>query len=374
VKSVISFLLLCFVLAFSRCKDPYYPPVNNKPLNYLVVEGYIASDTVTVIRLTRTRKISKDDTAQKVAETNANVFVEDDHGNAYPLSESSAGTYEMPARILNFSYKYRLNITLGNGKNYLSDFVPFEQSPVINGIDWTFKNSGLQVYINTVGRQNESPYYRWVIEGTWEYHTPFVSGLQYDPMSGAVNPRTNDVHICWVSDNSTNVILGSTASAKNNVLHGQLIFFPNHDRRLSVKYSAFVTQYLLDSSAYNFWKAMKSNTEDIGSIFDSQPNQAPGNIHCTTDSTETVVGYIGAGNTAQFRGFIDNSVLPPTWNLSTGCITTFVPGDSAQYYFPYGYVPLYEEYVNRKKGWSSTLTECGDCTYLGTNVKPSFWP
>ena len=52
---------------------------------------------------------------------------------------------------------------------------------------------------------------------------------------------------------------------------------------------------------------MKGNTEDVGSIFGSQPNQNHGNIHNVADSSEMVIGYIGAGSIQQQRIFIKNS-------------------------------------------------------------------
>ncbi len=59
---------------------------------------------------------------------------------------------------------------------------------------------------------------------------------------------------------------------------------------------------------------MKGNTENVGSIFGSQPNEITGNIHCVSNSSEPVIGYIGAGRSQHERIFISNSDMPSGWN------------------------------------------------------------
>lgn len=370
-------LIVSFCTFFEKCKSPYYPPVTPKQTNYLVVEGYITSDSPTVVKLSRTRVVSQHDTARIIAETNAAIVVEDDHGNRYSLREDTAGIYRMDPVFLDTSFKYRLHIFTSNREEYQSDFVPFETSPPITGTNWSLKPDGLQLYVTTKDENNQSHYYRWIYRETWEYHTLYTSGFEYDPASGAVLPRIYPVHICWVTGNSSTIILGSSAGRKDNILHSNLVFFPEHDERLSVLYSTLITQYQLDSAAYNFWKMMQNNTENVGTIFDAQPHELTGNIHCLNDTAEKVIGYIGAGNTSEYRGFIDNSSLPNTWNKASDCTFMFVPDvpDSLAFYFSVGYIPLYISYgAHNEKGYDATYKECGDCTFKGTTVKPPFWP
>jgi hypothetical protein len=123
---------------------------------------------------------------------------------------------------------------------------------------------------------------------------------------------------------------------------------------------------------------MKSNTEKVGSIFDPQPNQTPGNIHCTTDSSETVVGYIGAGNTIEKRVFINNNLMPAGWNILPFCPVQIIPdnSDSLTYYFGGGgLTPIANAVtVSGGLGFSASSALCVDCTLGGTNIKPAFWP
>lgn len=374
-NSILKFLIFVAIATFLwRCKIPYYPPVNAKQTNFLVVEGYVTANTPTVIKLTHTRVVSQYDTARALPETGAKLVVEDDHGDRYSLTESDAGIYTMGTVYLDSTYKYSLYISTSSGKEYQSDFVPFESSPPITGIDQALKQSDLQVYVKTQNQNNNSRYYRWAYQETWEYHTPYVSGFEYIPASNMVVPRTSEVHICWVTDNSTNVVLGSSVGLQDNNVHSALVYFTDHDRRLSVLYSVLITQYVLDSAAYKFWQAMKGNSEDLGSIFSTQPNQTRGNVHNISDSSETVIGYVGAGNTTQYRGFVYNNSLPSTWNRPTACVSIFVPEDSLAFYFGAGLIPLYQAFQHGEKGYDGSFEKCADCTYLGTTTKPSFWP
>ena len=196
--------------------------------------------------------------------------------------------------------------------------------------------------LDTHDPQNATRYYRWSYTETWQVHTSYYSILQYDAASGSIVSRPDQIYNCWPSQNSTNILLGSSAKLNVDVIHqAPLVFIPFHNSRLSVLYSIFVTQYALDSLAYNYWQAIKSNTEDVGSIFDPQPNQTKGNIHCVTDTSETVIGYIGAGTTDSIRFFIPNSAMPSTWNLNPGCTSIVVTSDSVDYYFNRGgYIPI----------------------------------
>lgn len=138
-----------------------------------------------------------------------------------------------------------------------------------------------------------------------------------------------------------------------------------------------VTQYALDSSAYNFWNALKANTENVGTLFDPQPNQNKGNIHCVNDTTERVIGYIGAGSTQQYRLFISNSSMPSDWNQEQNCSYLEVPPikDSIVFYFTSGFDPIdvHTQGITIL-GYYGASSTCVDCTLTGSPIKPSFWP
>jgi hypothetical protein len=376
----IFFVLLC-CLIFLECRRPFEPSLKPSDINSLVVEGYIDGNAPTHITITRARNVSQGDTAARKYELNAGVSVEDDQQNIYPLTEMGNGAYGS-VNTLNIdpSHKYRLHILTSDGKEYASDYVPFKSSPPIDSIGWKMTDEGgVQIYVNTHDPSNQTKYYRWDYGETWEFHVSYYSILKYNPPTNTLLPRTDQVYMCWKSDSSTNIFLGSSAKLVSDVIHeAPLAYVPNHDQKLSVLYSIFVRQYALDESGYNYLQAMKSNTENTGSIFDPQPNGTTGNIHCLTDPSEQVSGYICAGNTSVKRVFIYNSAIPGRWNLVPNCPDVEVPNiaDSIRYYFTTGYGPVDQIYSPSGAiiAYNASYVLCVDCTLTGTNVKPSFWP
>ena len=383
MKKYVSLKIIIGLLMFALlagCKIPYDPPLKATATNNLVVEGYIDGAAPTTIKLSRTRPLSVGDTAAFRYETGAVVSIEDDHQNQYPLAETANGAYvSFGILSLNPGNQYRVNIVTRDGKAYVSDFVPFKQSPPIDAVSFKLKDNGAQVFVNTHDQNNATKYYRWEYNETWEIHSFYSSNLKYDEPSFSVIPRTEQVRICWRYAKFNTILLASSAKLSSDVVHEMpLVYIQPHDSRLSVLYSILVTQYALDIDAYNYWEAMKSNTENVGSIFDPQPNQTRGNVHNAADASEVIVGYIGAGNSFTTRVFIPNSDLPSDWNPREFCDTYPVLNDKDTliYYYVNGDLsPISEMILNSgQKAYLSSTVKCVDCTIFGTNVKPPFWP
>ncbi|MEO7121299.1 MAG: DUF4249 domain-containing protein [Ginsengibacter sp.] len=367
-------------LALAHCKVPYVPPLKPTSTNLLVVEGFIDGAAPVSFTLSRTRTLSGGDTAARKYELNAKVLIEDDHQNSYPLTEAGNGIYNSPNILsLNTTYKYRLHIFTANSEEYLSDLVAFKQSPPIDSINWNFKGNGVQVYVNTHDPNNLTKYYRWEYTETWEFHSYYSSNFQYDAVTNTVISRVVPIHICWQTDVSTNIFLGSSSNLSNAVNYEMpLAYIEQHDNKISVLYSILVKQYPLDVKGYNYWLAMKNNTENIGSIFDPQPNETAGNIHCVSNPAESVVGYVNAGNSFIERSYINNNLMPADWNLIPYCPQIVVPNipDSLKFYFSSLFVPIDAAGPPAfpPAAYSASEPDCVDCTINGTNVKPSFWP
>jgi hypothetical protein len=116
----------------------------------------------------------------------------------------------------------------------------------------------------------------------------------------------------------------------------------------------------------------------VGSIFGSQPNQTKGNIYNISDSSETVIGYIGAGSIQQKRMFISNSEMARDWNLLPYCTEKRVPLDSFDFYFgSNALIPYAADPPNSPtpKAYFGASGHCVDCRLAGgTLEKPAFWP
>jgi len=370
------------------CKEVYNAPVQSPATGYLVVEGFINSSNqgITTILLSRTAKLQ--DTVKNIAEQFASVAIEGDGNDQYPLSENQAGVYSSSPLTLNSNEKYRLHIRTTDGKEYMSEFSQVQSTPLIDSVSWQNQNGGVQVYINTHDPLNNVKYYQWKYEETWEIHSAYTSSIKFkrDPQTGLItglelrNPLGIDdqtIFRCWQSGMSTSILLGSTEKLNKNQIFLPMVFIPQSDTKISVLYSINVKQYALSKAAYQFLEQLKKNTEQLGSIFDAQPSTLNGNIHCTTNNAEIVIGYVEVSQEQQQRLFINNRQLPD-WNYSSGCDpqVELVNNNDSLNIKAGNLLP-----TEPNKTFGNTIItilagqpSCVDCTLRGTNVKPPFWP
>ncbi len=374
-------ILFILVVFSAACKEAYDPPVISTNQAYLVVEGFINSGTdSTVFTLSHTFKLS--DTARATPELKAHVSVEGNDNSVHPLGEMGNGNYGA-ALSLNAALQYRLHILTSAGKEYRSDFVPLRTSPPIDSIGWKLTDQGLQIYTNTHDPQNASTYYRWSYQETWEFNAIYHSDYEYLPVQDSIIPRAVDsFYTCWKGDLSNTILLGSTAKlAQDLIYQAPMLTIPSNSWEISVEYSILVKQYVLTPDAYNFWLNLQRNTEQIGSIFSPQPSETKGNIHAVADSSEEVIGYVSAGTLSQKRVFIRHDDIPG-WaeeSYQNNCTLISIPDnkDSLKFYLngPNAFIPVaVSPGMAMPPRYDVSYSYCVDCTQVGSNVKPSFWP
>jgi hypothetical protein len=379
-------LVISAALLFSgACKEAYDPPVLSTDHAYLVVEGFINNGPdSTVITLSHTYTLS--DTAQATPEPGATVSVEGSDNSIFALPETGKGQYGADLTTLNPANQYRLHILTSAGKEYRSDFVAFKLSPPIDSINWVRNGDGVQIYANTHDPQKNSTYYLWKYEETWEFHSVYGSEFEYLPAQDTIVTRTQDsFYFCWTGENSTNILLGSSARLASDVIYeAPLLLIPSNSWHISLEYSILVKQYVLTADAYNFWLNLQLNTEQIGSIFSPQPSQIRGNVHSLSDSTEQVLGYISAGTLSKQRIFINPTDIP-NWTTNeypNSCQQINIIGVpdterlwlASGFYIPTDLDPLVMQPPFPPFRFDIANQPCVDCTQLGVNHKPAFWP
>jgi hypothetical protein len=342
--------------------------------NNLVVEGFINVKGYTTITLRRTVPLK--DTARLKAEIAAEVTIVGEDNSTYLVKEKGSGMYISDSLNLRVNQKYRVHIKTRSGGDYLSENVEVMQTPSIDSVNWKVENDGVRFYVNTHGDQNNSRYYKWDYEETWEIHSSYENYFEYK--KPVVIPRKQEevskLFYCWAFQNSSSILIGSTAQLTNNVISlAPVNFISLKSEKFSVRYSILIKQYSLDRKGYDFFQAIKSNTESLGSIFDAQPSEITGNISCVSNPAEKVIGYIAASTVDQKRIFILSSDVPGKY--ATDCPTVEVPLDSLAYYFEIGGLRPYNSISmgGPITGYYSSYPSCIDCTLRGTNVKPSFW-
>jgi hypothetical protein len=384
------YILLLF-LAFS-CKTPYQQKLNATTNSYLVIEGTINSNNgpadSTLVTLSRTIDIS---TANKTtAELRAIVSVEDGNGYVFALREIPGGRYVSGPLGLDKTKKYRLRVKTTENKTYLSDLESIVYTPPIDSIGFTTSGQRVTIYANAHNPNNNTWYYRWDYQETWTIHAPYKSMFMTNGQ--AIVPRPDNAQFpskCWIGDNSNDIALASTKKLVNDVVYqAPIAYIDGVSEKLSDRYSILLKQYGLSEDAFRFWQQLQKNTEKIGSIFDAQPSEIKGNIHCITNAAEQVFGYISFTNIQTKRIYINPIDLPVSYfvGIKTICELDSIPfipprpddPHVSVTLVPFGSVliPINEIFIGpaiSPWGYTAVTQSCVDCTIRGSKVRPSFW-
>jgi hypothetical protein len=359
------------------------------------VEGIIAAgQDSTIIKLSRTVQISGTTTVNP--ELNATVSVQGDQDVTYSLPQIDTGKYGAPPLNLDNSHKYRLLITTADGRTYASDYEQVKITPPIDTLGFNVKTAGLDIYTNAHDPANNTHYYRWDYTETYIYKSAVDDPWIYDPtayfdtLKSVLRTPAQQVHTCYVNLNSSTIILNSSAALKQDVIQNNPITqIADTSEKILYRYTILVKQYALTQEAYAFWTIMRRNTEKIGTIFDVQPSEIQGNIHCTSNPKEPVIGYLSVSSISQKRIFIDRSQLPawpfnaPTCLPITNPIcwskggAPVDPDIAAGTYIPIGPIRSGKCSFPPTPGYdvAGAYYLCVDCRYHlhGRTSKPSFW-
>ncbi|MGV3540781.1 MAG: DUF4249 domain-containing protein [Rufibacter sp.] len=368
--------LLWMVLAMpiAGCVEEYVLPPTATKLNLLVVDGNINLDQKTaVVVLTRTQDLAMAD-HQPVQESGAQVSIEEENGARYQLHESPGqkGRYAGFNSQWAYGRKYRLRIKTKEGKEYGSELVTTHKTPIIDSVTWRVEGDKVQVEVNTHDPENETRYYRWQIEETYEYQSYFPSAYMRDEEGRPVlRPPHLQIYTCWKTDRSSAILVTSTSQLSQDVVnHFLLARHEGNGDRFSRRYSIGVTQYAISQEEYTYWQMLKKNTESVGSLFDAQPAYVTGNISCLTAPEEPVFGFFSAQSTTSKRLFIEAEQLKK-WGFKEIPMACYIIelADFSQ-------LPLYNNTEIIDIGSKITLgtKDCTDCRLKGgSNQRPSFW-
>ena len=399
IKKLTLFIFSIIGIGMLACKKPFMPAPVTTVTNYLVVEGMINISDSTFIKLSRTTPLSS--TAVIKPELKATVSIESNQGGSYTLQEVGNGLYAASSFNLSAANQYRLRIKTSNGSQYVSDFNNTMISPSIDSVTWQAA-SDLKIAVSTHDPNNATHYYRWDYTEEWEFHSNFSSGWISNGDSILIRQPSQQIWQCYTGDTSHLIALGSSTQLSTDVINKQLLTtIPGDAEKLSLKYSILVKQYALTKDAYDYWTLLQKNTEQLGSIFDSQPSASIGNIHNVNNPAEVVIGFISAGTISSQRIFISKSQLP-NWITTPKYAGLACSLDTIYAVNPYPklYPPWQNQYINyitpqflgflfmlipvqalyapsggptKPYAWLSSQPICVDCTLRGKVVPPSYW-
>ncbi|SNC61610.1 protein of unknown function [Hymenobacter gelipurpurascens] len=377
-------LILSLLWLLSSCITPFEPEVKEAKQSYLVVDGFINSNGITTIALSRTLALKA---PAANPEAKATLFIEQEAGPRYALRETKTGTYTSQPLTLSPTARYRLAIRTSTGQDYASGFIAAQFTPAIDSISWRASDKGLQLYMNTHDDNSRARHFRWEYEETWEFTSVEFSMLVYTP--AMLDLRKDDIYHCWRSENSTAIRVSNTVSLNQNIISQfPLSLLPPNSQKLRYKYSILVRQYALTPEEFAYWDLLRKNTETLGTLFDPLPSQLTGNVQNVTDSQDLALGFVGVHSETSQRIFIERGQLPRVWRPLTGyedCtrIDTLtrgtpgfgLPGKPVAFFNTPLYTPINEIYKGTGVffGYTYSTTDCVDCRKRGTSVRPSYW-
>ena len=387
-RSFLSLAGLVF-LCLSGCIESYVPDVINAPASYLVVDGFINGNGVTRMKLSRTTSIAT--TTVPPAEKGARVFIVDNTGQQYALTEKASGSYQSDSLLLLPSRKYQLRITTASSTTYESDLLPLKVTPPIDNLTWKQTDTQVQLAVSTHDASAQSRYYRWGFLETWEFHSAFESLLEYDAKRDIIVTRTTPIYTCWRTERPSIIKQGSLAQlSQDALLDFPLLDLSSRAERFKIRYSVLVSQLAQTPEEFAYYELLRKNTEAVGTVNDPLPTQLTGNVHRVDNPTEPVLGFVGTHTVQYKRLFINRQELslPANWlfeNPYQGCnLGQELLGD----YNPPLQVPKTILFNNPGNiptelhgsgptggadGYYGTSAQCVDCRLRGSNVKPSFW-
>ncbi len=370
--------LLYLILLFSNCVQEFDPPSQGYE-NLLVVEAFLSNGSEPFeVKLSRSTTI---DTSAFIPEYGAQVSLLDDIGGTYNLTEISSGIYQYTQQLnAQVGRSYQIQIQTMNGNKYESEDVVMKKTPPIDDLRYEFEEKpngemGVQFYINTHDSENNTWYYRWEWDETWEFMTPYDSYLLWE--DNMLKLRDERINICWKFGNSTSIEISTSKNLSSDFISDYpLLFVSTMTDRLKVKYSLNVRQYALSAESYTFWNELKKTTETLGTLFDPQPSTIKGNIHNINNRKETVLGYFDASEVHEQRIFIKSRDLPSVQypNYYSYCFDSIVSGGRIPIMINANWMIVTE--TTDERGFPAylfSIPSCVDCRVYGTNEKPEYW-
>jgi Domain of unknown function (DUF4249) len=380
------YFLFVFLMMFS-CRKAYDPPAIRGDNHFLSVDGFIYTGNAVASTIILSRSVNLDESGQKIPELHAEVIIQSSTGEAYHLIDSGDnGIYQSSLLNLDSSRQYRLAINTSDANKFQSDFVSSLRAPPIDSLSWELISDpitlqqAVNIYVNAHDPTNATRYYRWDFLQTYKHFSTYSTA--WADSAGLVYPLApaDDMHPCWSTVLSQNIALGTSITLSQDVIsHLQIASFEQNDPTLDVGSSFLVRQYPLTEEGYTYWLNIQKNSQSLGGLFDLQPAQLTGNLHCLTNPSIPVLGYISASTIQEGRIYISNNSLPG-WqsqhiDSNTACQTIALPTDPLNtlvYNYP---DTAYGPYFFASGILIIAPKRCLDCRYQGgVNVKPSFWP
>jgi hypothetical protein len=368
-----------------RCVEPFTPPVNNYR-ELLVVNGTLTDEPGTqTIAVSRTSPYSD---SSYVPEKGCAVTVVDDQGNIVKYTERGDGKYvaEFTRDELQYGRGYMLRVIDNQGDVYESDYQTLRPAPPIDSLTASYQPKvtaedpdgliGYQFYVNTRDPSGNTRYYRWSMEETWEYHSPYTVAAMWDGTLHLNYFFKDNRTTCWMTRDVPGIYTATTRDLSEDVLRNfKLNYVSTQTDRLKWRYCLLVKEYSLSAEAYEFWSGLEKQTQQTGGLFESQPYMIRGNMTCVSKPDNVVLGNFSVSGVSEKRIFV-GPARDPVKEIFCSSDTIKSVRDDLMPYPPSSY-PVYMYNFILPSGARVKVAsdqQCFDCLKRGgTNIRPSYW-
>jgi uncharacterized protein DUF4249 len=390
---ILPFLLLLF--AMGSCTEQYVMQSDTFE-SALVVEATLTNEMKNQqVRITRTYRLEE---KAPTIEPGAEVTVTDSDGNEY-LFEATGGPYvsttafqAVPGRT------YRLHIITSDGKTYNSQGEELTAENPMQSVVPTVSSKngdrGVSIIVNSFDPAFNSKYYRYEYEETYKIIAPewdderaiLVSGAPGEPQGISIIPRVGESKICYGTANSIDIIQTSTTGLNQDRVNFPVRFLSNKNYIITHRYSILVRQYVQSLAAYTFYKTLKEISGNASILSQNQPGFFYGNVKSADNPNEKVIGFFEVASVSSQRVFFNYADLfpgepEPPYIVDCrirefkNCFNPTDPeckGAALQSVIGSNDL-LYVDSDGSMTYFFMVAPPCGDCTRIGSNIRPDFW-
>lgn len=359
------------------CTEPFFPELDNFD-QLLVIEGTVTSAPGPyVVKLATSARL---DITRYEAESGADVFIREEGGGLYPLTEIVAGEYQTDSASFTglVGRNYRVEVMLEDGRTYRSTYETIREAV---GIDTVTREvqvryfdeiqeeiPGYQFFVSSESTGEEEQYLLWQMEGTYKYTADFPIAFVYSGFLMEFE-EPYKYFTCWRSYPVQSIATANTSLlTEKKVVDKPLYFLRGDDKKLSFRYSLLTRQFTISREAFEFWEGVRKQSASTSSLFTTQPFLIKGNLSNVDDDQEPVLGYFMAAGVSEHRLYVNN---PSEFEVTFG--SCGLDYEAYQWIFgePASQWPIYV--AEGPEGRAVSGEGCMDCREIGGSVTPPDW-
>ena len=393
--------LAALLLCAASCIYPFEARIRDNGEWPLVVEGDILIGDKTIVSLSHVRPFNAFE--HNLQAFSAFGYIEGEDGSriesddrfslddaAWSPSARSEAVLYFDTRTISPGQRYRLHFTTldQNGQalnSYESDWLEPCPAPTIEALTYSHHPEYDEMWVGLSMHCNGSHYFRWRFEEAWEYHSDIVTRYYYNPDERQVmelKPEEPTMYYCWGEAKSTQIQIFSTATQTEDRFE-ELAFhrISLTDKRIQYLYRITVHLAAISEDTYNYWNNIKRGSEEQGSIFSPTPSEMASNVHCVSDPSAQVVGYLNLSNQVTSILYYEdweNHFYTGRSHVRHDGLVKANDRDSMDFWYSNGLLP-YEPigYIDplTPMYYMWTMAPCIDCRLGGgSKNKPKDWP